>query len=281
MDMITEKVWKVKENVKRYLKNVVFCESNKAFEINPEAEKLYVVETQKDLQWLKSRNLPVVAWIHAGNKDQNLSEAFYAVGDPHALDMDFYERAYRREKKIPWDIVETERCLVREMIPEDGVAFEKIYEPEEIRKYMDDFHEDAAGEAAYIKDYQQQYRFCEYGVWSIILKDTGEVIGRAGFLQNPPAKVLEDLESGIVGILEQDMDIPFLGYVIGLPWQRKGLAEEVCKALIRYAREELEFEQIGLLVEKDNRASVKLAEKLGFSDKACGCQALLKVLHLM
>ena len=281
MDMITEKVWKVKENVKRYLKNVVFCESDRGFEINPDIEQLYVVETKKDLQWLKSMDLPVVAWIHAGNKDQDLTGAFYAVEDPHALDMDFYERAYRREKKIPWDIVETERCLVREMVPEDAEAFEKIYEPEEIRKYMDDFHSDAAGEAAYIRDYQQQYRFCEYGVWTILLKGTGEVIGRAGFLQNPPKKVLEELESGIGEISEQDMDIPFLGYVIGLPWQRQGLAEEVCKSLIRYAAEELEFEQIGLLVEKENQASIKLAEKLGFSDQVCGCQVLFKVLHLI
>ena len=170
---------------------------------------------------------------------------------------------------------------LREMIPEDAEAFAKIYESAKVRKYMDDFHGDAEGEAAYIRDYQQQYRFREYGVWSILMKDTGEVIGRAGFLQNPPKKVLADLEADIAGITEQDTDMPYLGYVIGLPWQRQGLAEEVCRALIRYATEELEFEKLGLLVEKDNLASLKLAEKLGFLDKAWGCQVVFKVLHLM
>jgi RimJ/RimL family protein N-acetyltransferase len=227
-----------------------------------------VVDNAKDLKWLKSMDLPVAAWIHENNKDQDLSGAFYALEDPQTLDMDFYEKVYRREKKIPWDIVETKRCIVREMIPKDAVAFGEIYKDPQIQKFMDDFHGDIEGESAYIRDYQQQYRFCEYGIWSILLKDTEEIIGRAGFLQNPSKQILKD------------MDIPFLGYVIGIPWQRQGLAEEVCRALLKYAEEELDFEKVGLLVEKENVASIKLAEKLGFQDLVCGCQLLFKVLHL-
>lgn len=247
---------------------MIICSEVGDFEVNSKEAWLYVVDQEKDLKRLKSMGLPVAAWLHEGNKDQDLSQTAYAVEDPHALNMDVYERVYRREKGIPWDILETKRCLVREMIPEDGEAFEKIYQDPEIQRYMEDFHGDKEGEAAYIREYRHHYRFYEYGVWSIILKETGEVIGRAGFLQaSTTAEGMAD-------------DLPYLGYMIGTPWQGRGIAYEVCKAILDYGREELGFEQVALLVDKDNEASIGLADKLGFVDMGCSGQVLRKVLCL-
>jgi len=250
--------------VKRYLKKVVFCSPDGANVLAGAGGQgaLYIVDTKRDLDFVKSMGLPVLAWLHEGNRDQDLSAASYAVEDPHALNMDFYEKVYRREMHIPWEILETDRCLVREMVPEDAEAFEKIYREPEIGRYMKDFHGDTAGEATYIREYQAHYRFYEYGVWSVVLKETGEVIGRAGF-----SEVDENA-------------LPCLGYMIGVPWQRQGLAYEVCRALLQYAKEELEFEAVQLLVEAGNQASVGLAQKLGFTDRGNCCRALRKVLHL-
>ena len=57
---------------------------------------------------------------------------------------------------------------------------------------------------------------------------------------------------------------PELGFLIGVRWQRKGYAAEVCRAILAYAREVLEFERIQVLVESGNFPSLKLCEKLGF-----------------
>ena len=57
----------------------------------------------------------------------------------------------------------------------------------------------------------------------------------------------------------------FLFIVIGVPWQRQGLAYEVCRAILQYAKEELGFEAVQLQVEAENTASIRLAEKLNFS----------------
>lgn len=234
--------------MKRYLKKVVFCTQGQGhlsgLRDDCNQEVLYIVDTKQELDQIKNMGLPVLAWLHEGNKDQDLSGAAYAVEDPGALDMDFYEKVYRREMSIPWEIVETKRLLIREMIPEDAAAFEEIYREPSIKQYMKDFHGDAAGEAEYIREYQAHYRFYEYGVWSIVLKETGEVIGRAGF----------GAEEGL----------PSLGYMIGVPWQRQGYAEEACRAIMNYAKEELGFEAVQLQVEAGNTASVRLAEKLGF-----------------
>ena len=250
--------------MKRYLKKVVFCSRDGADAVAGADGQgtLYIVDTKRNLDFVKSMGLPVLAWLHEGNRDQDLSAASYAVEDPHALNMDFYEKVYRREMHIPWEILETDRCLVREMVPEDAEAFEKIYREPEIGRYMKDFHEDAAGEAVYIREYQAHYRFYEYGVWSVVLKATGEVIGRAGFSET------------------EENTLPCLGYMIGVPWQRQGLAYEVCRALLQYAKEELEFEAVQLLVEAGNQASVGLAQKLGFTDRGNCCQVIRKVLHL-
>lgn len=256
--------------MKRYLEKVVYwtnrikCDQEQLcvgdieeFNVSGQADDnmegiLYITDNEEALRILKDRHLPVAVWLHEDNRDQDLSRAAYAVESPEELDAAFFEKIYRREKEIPWEILETDRCLVREMIPEDGTAFAEIYKDAAINKYMKDFHENEAGETEYIKEYRQQYRFFEYGVWSVLLKDTGEVIGRVGFS-------------------EAAGEIQF-GYMIGVPWQRQGLAYEVCKAVLAYAEEELEFEKILLWTEESNAASRKLCSKLGFSEKKAGCR---------
>ena len=57
---------------------------------------------------------------------------------------------------------------------------------------------------------------------------------------------------------------PELGFVVGVPWQGRGYATEVCEALLQYGKEELGFEQVQMLVMPENEVSLHLAEKLGF-----------------
>lgn len=269
--------------MKRYLKKVVFCTKDRPWQINGSSDGvLYVVDTKQGLDLIKGMGLPVLAWLREGNESQDLSGAAYAVESPNELDMDFYEKVYRRERGIPCEILDTERCLIREMIPEDAYAFENIYREASVGRYLKDFHYDAAGEAAYIREYQAHYRFYEYGVWSIVLKETGEVIGRAGFSEPDTEKMDPrwlDTEAG------KDF-APCMGYMIGVPWQRKGLALEVCKAILRYAKDELEFKRIQLLIEDGNDASLALSRKLGFTDVGTvwdgdGCHLRLNVLSLV
>ena len=73
-----------------------------------------------------------------------------------------------------------------------------------------------------------------------------QVIGRAGFSNR------------------EGHEDPELGFVIGVPWQKKGLATEVCTALLQYGKEELGFDRVQMLVMPENRVSLRLAEKLGF-----------------
>ena len=158
------------------------------------------------------------------------------------VDMIFLQRVYERHFNIPWTILETKRCIVRElelsaMYAEPGMTdyMEGLYEYEEELEYQ----------KAYIEN---MYRFYGYGMWLVFEKKTGTLIGRAG---------VEHREE-----LNGDME---LGYAIRTSFQHQGYAYEVCQAIMQYAGEELQVHLLHCLIQKENTLSEKLAIKLGFS----------------
>lgn len=171
----------------------------------------------------------------------------YAVTDIDDLDERYLERVWQRYRGLPWDICETERCLVRETVPEDVDSFYRIYSDESITAYMEDLFEDKEEEKQYIRDYiEKVYGFYGFGMWTVCLKETGEVIGRAGLS------------------MREGFEEPELGYVIEKKWQRQGIAAEVCREILAYGRDELGFERVRALMHPENTASKRLCCKLGF-----------------
>jgi RimJ/RimL family protein N-acetyltransferase len=84
-----------------------------------------------------------------------------------------------------------------------------------------------------------------YGMWAVELKETGALIGRAGFL-HPPG--WPDFE---------------LGWLLGRPFWGSGYALEAARIALRYAFDELRRERVISLIRPDNHRSIKLAEALG------------------
>lgn len=171
----------------------------------------------------------------------------YAVYERDLPDSRYFQRVYERVKEIPWTVGETKRCLLREMVPSDGEAFLKLYRETPGARFLKDDHSSAEEWAAFIRDYRDHmYRFYEFGMWTVILKETEEIIGRVGLSMGG------------------NDSIPQLGYFIAAPWQRRGLALEVCREVLRIAKEELCLEGLLLYTAPDNLASIKLAGKLQF-----------------
>lgn len=216
--------------------------------INGAERALYAADRLETARELKRRGEAVVVYLHEGNRDQDFSEFPYAVEDLSALDAGYAERVYRRLKKLPWTIMETDRCIIRETTPEDVDSFYKIYSNPEITKYMEGLYPEIEQEKQYVREYIEKiYAFYEFGVWTVLEKESGEVIGRAGFSYR------------------QGYDEPEIGYIIGVPWQRHGYAEEVCRAILEYGWRELKFKRVQALVETENEPSLTLCDKLGFT----------------
>ena len=209
---------------------------------------LWLTDCAEIASRLISHRLPVMMWLHEGNRQHSFPDIRYAVEDPEELEADFYDKIYRRFIGIPWEIARTHRCIIRETMVEDVDSLIKIYQNPGITRYTHSFCTEPDREREYVKEYiEKNYAFLGFGVWSVLWKATGEVIGRVGFEQ--PFAGQEELLS--------------LGYMIAEPWQGKGIAEEVCRAALYFAKEELQVSKVQVVVHPQNRPSLRLAEKLG------------------
>ena len=222
----------------------------------PEEGTLYVVDSELFRSILSNtgipKGFPFAVYRNTLSDDESFFEnvKFVLEGegkfDPEDFDDDFLENIYRRLHKIPRDITETDRCIIRETCLQDLDAFYEIYSDPEITEFMEDLME-RSEEEKYTENYRDLiYEIYGHGIWTVILKSTGEIIGRAGL----------DERAGF--------DTPELGFVIGKKWQNQKLATEACEGVLKWATEN-DILEVMSLTEKENTASVKLLEKLGFS----------------
>ena len=131
---------------------------------------------------------------------------------------------------------------------EDVDSFLSIYSDPAITRYTEALYP-REEEIAYTRDYiRNMYEFYGFGIWTVIERSTGVIIGRAGLT------------------MREGYEDPELGYVIGTPWQNLGYATEALRAILTYAKEELCLDTIRALVKPDNKKSRHLLEKLGFSE---------------
>lgn len=165
------------------------------------------------------------------------------------VDVQFLDRIMKRAQGLPWITVVTGRCYLREMTLDDLDDLFALYAQPGITDYTEPLYE-RPQEEQYTRDYiENMYRFYGYGMWLVCDRESGALIGRAGFSH-------QDLGDEVV--LE-------MGYIIGVPWQRQGYATEVCEKLLAFARTNLaDFGTINCFVEPGNTASHGLMGKLAF-----------------
>lgn len=195
-----------------------------------------------------ARDVDVPAIAYQRPETDTFLHADMVVEGLEEVDMTFLQRVYERHFNIPWMILETERCIVRELKLSDLDELFSMYAEPGMTDYMEglyEYEEELEYQKAYIEN---MYRFYGYGMWLVFEKKTGTLIGRAG---------VEHREE-----LNGDME---LGYAIRTSFQHQGYAYEVCQAIVEYAKEELQASLLHCLIEKGNNISEKLAQKLGFS----------------
>lgn len=209
---------------------------------------LYVTDQAGVYAALRSKGCYVLPYLHGNNREESFSGASYAVERLEEMDAESFDLAYRRLAGLPWEILGTERLLVRETTVQDVDSFYRIYAEPSITEYMENLFRDRDEEIAYTESYiKTVYAFYGYGMWTVLEKGSGKVVGRAGITWR------------------EGYGLPELGFVIGVPWQGRGYAFEVCAAILDYAREELLMKKVQALVRPGNERSLRLCEKLGFA----------------
>lgn len=240
--------------------------------IDPE-NVLYIAATQESLHAAQVLGMAVLGYDNRSEMGYSyIQEKQECVNLPHSLsgvknvvegfeevDALFLKRVYEREHHLPWEIARTDRWILREFTMDDmdglvelydqpGVAY-RIVNGYQVPGYIEPLlprEEEEEYQRCYIEN---MYGFYGYGMWIVTEIRSPHIIGRAG-LEN------REYEDGV----ELEM-----GYVIDPGWQRRGIAYEVCSAIMEYARESTDFPRLNALTEADNVASIALLEKLGFT----------------
>lgn len=211
-------------------------------------EVLVIAATDETIKEAANADFPVFAWKNPDYPKESLMASPVLVESFENLDYEFAERVWRRYHKLPWNILMTARCYVRELSLGDMEDLFAMYQQKGMTDYMEPLYE-REEETEYQKAYiENMYGFYGYGMWLVFDRQTDALIGRAG---------IENRE--LHGTFELE-----LGYAITPACQGKGYATEVCTAILAYAREHLECREINCMIQKENQPSLALAKKLGF-----------------
>ena len=148
------------------------------------------------------------------------------------------------------NILETNRLILRHLVPEDTGALFKLYSDPEIRRYFPEgtlTYEETQEELEWFLNGHPEHH--ELGLWATVYKETGQFIGRCGLL---PWTIEERHEVEIA-------------YMIAKEFQRQGLATEAAQAILQYGFEKLGLSRLICLMDPANIASQKVAQKIGMS----------------
>ena len=215
-------------------------------------DTIYIVDTESVAELLRQGGHLVLPYRHQGNPDEKFpGENYpYIIEEIEEMDYEAMDLVYRRLVGLPWNILTTKRCIVRETTVEDVDSFYQLYADDSVTAYMEALYPDREQEIAYIQDYNKRvYQFYGYGMWTVLDRETGCVIGRVGISWR------------------EGFDVPELGFMLGVAWQHKGYAFEMCQAVLTYAREQLEMDAVQALVMEGNVPSERLCARLGFEER--------------
>ena len=146
-------------------------------------------------------------------------------------------------------ILETERLIVREMTKEDFPALtDMLYDERVMYAYAHSFSEDEA--QAWLYNQLRRYKEDGFGLWAVILKETGKIIGQCGITKQriPEKEVLE------------------VGYLFSADYWHKGFATEAAIACKNYAFENLGANEVYSIIRDNNYASQNVAKRNGMKE---------------
>jgi [ribosomal protein S5]-alanine N-acetyltransferase len=145
-------------------------------------------------------------------------------------------------------VLETPRLRMRRMTHDDVPALLTVFgDPEVMRYYPAPF--DGQRMQSWVDWNQRHYTDFGYGLWALILRATGELIGDCGLVHQQ-----------VEGIQEIE-----IGYHVRRDLWRQGLATEAALACRDYGFTALRSHRLVSLIHPENVASRRVAEKVGMT----------------
>ena len=165
------------------------------------------------------------------------------------IDACFLEEFWNHARGVPCRIAEGERIYLQELTGEDAPALYQIYQRPEVRRFVLEMSGSIEEEIEKLIAYQRTvYRFYGYGIWGIVWKGDGRLIGSCG---------LEQKEREGHPQIE-------LGYVLNPAFWGEGIAAEAARLALRFAKEH-GIKQVWAGIDKENDRSKSVARRIGMT----------------
>lgn len=146
-------------------------------------------------------------------------------------------------------VCETESLILRRLSLSDVPALTEILSDPEVMKHSVNGVCDEAATRKFVEWCLSCYESHGVGPWALIDKKSSELVG---FCSAAPEMV-------------GDVEEINLGYRVARRYWHKGLASEAARAVLSYVFGEKLFNSVVVIIEPEHLASLKVAEKAGFS----------------
>lgn len=267
---------------------------------------LFLCDTEEDFLAFRKRGFYAVGYVHGENASERFPGASYIIQEPDLVDIDSYVKIYEREAGLPWTILRTPRCLVREFTADDLDGIYALYDGQ-ARQYLEPPSADRTREKEVLEAYIERiYGLYGFGHWAVLALDpqsgternpgqnpenhternpgqNPENYTERNPGQNPealsPLPVAPGTLIGRIGFSavtsEREAEASALGlgeidadfgFLVAASCRGTGAAQEVCAAILRYGFEALGFSRVTADADPHNRASIRLLKKLGFRE---------------
>ena len=145
-------------------------------------------------------------------------------------------------------ILETERLILREMSDDDFESLKKVISDLENMKYYHKPYDDE-GVWRWINWCKDSYAKLGFGLWAVVYKETGEMIG----------------DCGISMQLIDGEERPEIGYHLRIDYHHQGIGKEMTQAVKNYFFTHFHFDEVYSYMNQDNLPSYKTAEANGIT----------------
>ncbi len=146
---------------------------------------------------------------------------------------------------MSYPTITTERLLLRMLEQSDFEDYAAIHTDPEVTRFTTRTHLDRMETWRHLAMIVGHWHLRGFGMWGVFARDNGQLVGRVGFLQ---PEGWPDFE---------------LGWTMGRASWGKGYAPEAARACLDYAFDVMKRDRVISLIDPNNIASIRVAEKIG------------------
>ena len=148
----------------------------------------------------------------------------------------------------PLIVIETERLILRRFTPEDAADTYRIYTDPDNMRFMGRRPDSVEFERYHLRRHiANYYERHDFGLWAVVLKENGRLIGRCGL-------IYQQIEG------TQEVEV---SYLIDKHYWGQGLATEAAREVLKLGFEKYKLPRLVAVINPENIASVRVAEKVG------------------